>query len=364
MKVISSFFVGAITLLCLQSACSEKPKHQVLDLTDYDSIAVTIDYPILSSYSRLQPYIRNGEMYVVGYNHFEHYYDFINLSGGKHFSVELQREGADGVLTPSDFVVLQDEIVCKNQEGVIVVGMDGKVKHRLPMQELVHPENVYSATPRTATLGNYNYWDADGNRVFIPLYPLVSGVPAGKIYDAEKHTLEPLPFSYPDSIQQAIQSLGSLSAPSVNGDADRIVYNYPISSKVYLYDWKTKDTKVIDMRSLTVSNELDISEFNIPDQKGRFTKEMLSSRFNWVHYHAESGRYYRVHLASIESMKKMFDRKSYLMVYDEKKNETKEYLLPEDFSNVYVVQGDVMYVAYKKNTDDVFRLAKIELENL
>ena len=356
--------VLALVLLCLQSACSENPKHLVLDLTDYDSIAVTIDYPILSSYSRLQPYIRNGDMYVVGYNHFEHYYDFINLSGGEHFSVEMQREGADGVLTPSDFVVLQDEIVCKNQEGVIVVGMDGKVKNRLSMQELVHPENVYSATTRTATLGNYNYWDADGSRVFIPFYPLVSGIPAGKIYDAEKHALEPLPFSYPDSIQRAIRSLGGLSTPFVNGDADRIVYNYPVSSEVYLYDWKTKETKVIDMRSLTVSNELAISEFNIPDQKGRFTKELKSSRFNWVHYHAESGRYYRVHLASIESLKTMFDRKSYLMVYDEKKNETKEYLLPADFSNAYVVQDDVMYVAYKKNTDDVFRLAKIELEKL
>ena len=52
------------------------------------------------------------------------------------------------------------------------------------------------------------------------------------------------------------------------------------------------------------------------------------------------------------------------MVYDEKKNETKEYLLPADFSNAYVVQDDVMYVAYKENTDDVFRFAKIELEKL
>lgn len=358
------FSVWAIAFLCLLSACSEKQKHQVLDLTDYDSIAVSIDYPILSNYTQLQPYIRNGEMYVVGYNYYEHYYDFINLSGGEHFSVAMQREGADGVLTPGNFVVLQDKIVCKNQEGVVVVGMDGKVKHRLPIQELVHPENVYSATPRTATLGNYNYWDADGDCIFIPLYPLESGVPAGKIYGSEKQTLEPLPFSYPDSIQQAIQSLGSLSTPFVNGDADRIVYNYPVSSKVYQYDRKTKETKVVDIRTLTVSNELNISEFNIPGQKGRMTKEILSSRFNWVHYHAESGRYYRVHLASTESLKTMFDRKSYLMVYDEKKNETKEYLLPADFSNVYVVQDNVMYVAYKKNTDDVFSLAKIELEKL
>ena len=58
--------IMALVLLCLQSACSENPKHLVLDLTDYDSIAVTIDYPILSSYSRLQPYIRNGDMYVGG----------------------------------------------------------------------------------------------------------------------------------------------------------------------------------------------------------------------------------------------------------------------------------------------------------
>ena len=97
--------VMALLFVAFYTSCSKEVKHQVLELTEYDSISVAIDYPILSNYVRLVPYVRNGELFVVGYNHFEHYYDFVNLSGGKHFSVEMEKEGPDGVLVSSSFWV-------------------------------------------------------------------------------------------------------------------------------------------------------------------------------------------------------------------------------------------------------------------
>ena len=61
-----------LLLVSLHLSCSQEARHQVLELKEYDSISVAIDYPILSNYVRLVPYARNGELFVVGYNHFEH----------------------------------------------------------------------------------------------------------------------------------------------------------------------------------------------------------------------------------------------------------------------------------------------------
>ena len=79
MKIFQKSIV-ALHLVFAFASCSQEVKHQVLELTEYDSISVDIDYPYLSNYTRLKPIVRNGELYVVGYNHYEHYYDFINLS--------------------------------------------------------------------------------------------------------------------------------------------------------------------------------------------------------------------------------------------------------------------------------------------
>ena len=107
--------VMALLFVVFYTSCSKEVKHQVLELVEYDSISVAIDYPILSNYVRLVPYVRNGELFVVGYNHFEHYYDFVNLSGGKHFSVELSDENHRMLFIPRGFAhgfsVLSEEVV-------------------------------------------------------------------------------------------------------------------------------------------------------------------------------------------------------------------------------------------------------------
>ena len=168
--------VMALLFVVFYTSCSKEVKHQVLELVEYDSISVAIDYPILSNYVRLVPYVRNGELFVVGYNHFEHYYDFVNLSGGKHFSVEMEKEGPDGVLVSGGFWVNEDYIVCRNDAGLVVLGMDGKVRHRMPIEELLHPTDVYVNSFGGVALGNYDYVQNDGSRCFIPMISLRKSV--------------------------------------------------------------------------------------------------------------------------------------------------------------------------------------------
>lgn len=357
--------VMALLFVVFYTSCSKEVKHQVLELTEYDSISVAIDYPILSNYVRLVPYVRNGELFVVGYNHFEHYYDFVNLSGGKHFSVEMEKEGPDGVLVSSRFWVNEDYIVCRNDAGLVMLGMDGKVRHRMPIEELLHPTDVYVNSFGGVALGNYDYVQNDGSRCFIPMISLRKDVDVaiGKVYDAKTSSLELLPILYPDSIRNLYQ-VKSLITPYMNGYADRIVYNFPISSKVYCYDLKTKKTKVMDMRSETIPNAVDMEEFKNMDWFRRMKEEDMTSRFLWAHYSAKSGKYYRVHFASRENFEDDANNKRYLMVYDEKTGEIKEYLLPARFSATFFIHDDVIYFDFDGTNDEVLTFAKIDLMKL
>lgn len=368
MKIFQKSIV-ALHLVFAFASCSQEVKHQVLELTEYDSISVDIDYPYLSNYTRLKPIVRNGELYVVGYNHYEHYYDFINLSRGEHFSVKLQREGPDGVLTHGRFWVNEKGIVCQTHAGLVALDMQGKVQHRVPMEELLAPKEIYLARPRGSGLMNYDYAGSFESQCYIPLSPLKKDVDVaiGKVYDAETRSLELLPVLYPEPVKALFQ-VGTLTMPRINASGeDKIIYNFPYSSKVYLYDRQTQETLVMDMPSQTVPNELDMKEFDLSSWAEKGLKEMATSRFGWVHYSAKAEKYYRVHYSDrqgIGDLEENRNRKIYLMVYDEKKRTIKEYLLPTEFSEIYFIHDDVLYFDFDGTNDEVLTFAKIDLRTL
>lgn len=369
MKKIFQKAIVALHFVLAFASCSQEVKHQVLELKEYDSISIAIDYPYLSNYTRLKPIVRNGELYVVGYNHYEHYYDFINLSRGEHFSVKLQREGPDGVLTHGRFWVNEKGIVCQTHAGLVALDMQGKVQHRVPMEELLAPKEIYLARPRGAGLMNYDYAGSFESQCYIPLSPLKKDVDVaiGKVYDAETRSLELLPVLYPEPVKALFQ-VGSLTMPRINAsDKDRIVYNFPYSSKVYQYDRRTKEVSMFDIQSQTIPNELDMSEFEMADGVKKDKNELTTSRFSWVHYSAEADRYYRVHYSGRKDFSDLEEnrkRKIYLMVYDEKEQTTKEYLLPTQFSEIYFIHDDVLYFDFDGTNDDVLTFAKIDLRKL
>ena len=369
MKKIFQKTIVALYFVLALASCSQEVKHQVLELKEYDSISIAINYPYLSNYPHLTPCVREGELYVVGYNYFEHYFDYVNLSGGKHFSVEMQREGTDGVLTPSRYWVLENGIVCQTQTGVVALDMEGKVQHRVSEKELVDPDDIYLIRPRGAAMGNYDYEGSLGSQCFIPLSPLnkEADVAIGKVYDTDTRTLELLPALYPEAVKALFQ-VNSLTMPRINAlNADRIIYNFPYSSKVYQYDRQTQETFVMDMSSRTIANELEMKEFEISNAAEKGKKEMTTSRFDWVHYSVEADKYYRVHHSGYEDFNDMGAkrmRKTYLMVYDEKDHITKEYLLPSQFSGIYFIHDDVLYFDFDGTNDEVLTFAKIYLREL
>ncbi len=343
-------------------SCSEKSPREVLLLKEYDSLTISIDYPLLPSYGKLVPYKKGNDVYAVGYNRHLHSLDFINLSGGEHETMEFQREGADATLVPKSFGILDSSVVWNDANGIVLLTMDGKVFGRVSQKDILSPEGRYLIKPKGVTNANYSSLGVNGNEVFIPLTPQSSrtDVCIGKVYNVDSREMTELPLEYPDEILEHIDLIGGLSFPYIQSYGDKMVYNFPCSSKYFVYDKENGKTYCFNMESLSVTNEIDGKEYeNLPPRQ-KFEMESMASRFDKVYYNNMSQRYYRIHYAQKE---KLFDknRKMFLMVYDVQSDMTKEYQLPSTFSEEYIMVGNSAYFFNKDSDDEQIRLAKVDL---
>ena len=351
---------------CFFLACSDKGKiRKVIEWSQYDSLAISIDYPILSDYITLKPYLWNGEDFIVGYNHFNQSLDFISLSGKEHLSVELQSEGPDGVLKAIEFCQLNDKVFCRDDSGILVLNKSGKVISRILMADILTPEGKYRIRSKGISFGNFSSINSLETQVFIPLFPLEEAacVKIGKVYDGASHTIYELPMEYPEEIREHIKLLGGLARPQITAYGDLILYNFPISSLVYSYSRKNKTTEIFNMESLSVDNTFEFEKRKDNDLRGLFVNEMITHRFKEVHYCAEANVYFRVHYGAKESMEDK-QRSIYLMVCDESSENVREYFLPDSFREQYVVVGNQILFLCKDSNDSILYFAKIDVRNL
>lgn len=364
MKIRIMYIFATLTLLL--SACSPKGSvHEVKTAIAYDTIAVDIDYPILSNYVSLEPFFLNDKKYVMGYNHFAHSFDFINLYGGEHFSLELQKEGPDAVLKEARFCQLEDHLLCLDSSGLSVLTMGGKVIKKIALKELLSPEGDYLLRPKGVSLGNYISINSYANECFIPLFPNKgdSDVRIGKVYDRKTQSLTSLPMTFPENIRKDIKVSGGLSMPQIVAYKDVILFNFPKSSVVYQYDRNKGTVRNFDIRSCSVLSDWDEDKNDEDDVKGKFMNELLCSRFGKVYYSADLDLYFRVHFGARESLKDK-ERDIYLMTYDIKTNKIGEYLLPPSFSEQYVVMNDTIYFCCKNSDDSKLYFARINVGKL
>lgn len=346
---------------CLLFSCSEKPVNKVMSLVEYDSVSVNIDYPILPAYTELSSVVKDGTVYAVGYNHHLHSLDFVNLSGGKHYVVELQREGADAILPPVSFCLTGDCIVWEDASGIILLTMEGKVIKRFSLGN----EGVYLMKPFGVTnAALVNLYKGDGH-VFVPMtsVEMDENTFIGKALNLKDSTLDFLPMKYPQEIVGIAKTLGGLAFPNITDNGNKILYSFPCSSMVYVYDKNSGEMAGVDMKTYTIANQLDVEEFNTMSPRKKFEAESTSARFCEVYYSDNLGKYYRVHYGKKE---RLFDktRETYLVLFDKKTGSSIEYLLPRHFSEQYMVLDDVIYFMCINDDDSTFKYAKIDLKNL
>lgn len=199
----------------------------------------------------------------------------------------------------------------------------------------------------------------------IPLASLVEDgeVFIGKTYDIDEESHSFLPLTYPEDVLAKSESLGGLAFPNIQEYDGILVYNFPCSSSVYVYDIASERLNVLELNSITIKNSLgDKIDGNMSPRK-RFEAESMSARFDKVYYSSRLCRFYRIHYGEKENL---FDKndKVYLMSCDMEGKNVREYRLPFSASQQYIMYDDIIYYALENKVENVFLYAKIDLKAL
>ncbi len=336
------------------SCQSDAGKKQTFEgVLQYDSLTVEIDFPFLGTYQCLAPVFHQDTLYAAGCNRFTNNIDMLNLSGGKHREIVVEPKGPNGVQMPLIFRFDKGKFIVRDNTGMTVMGMNGKVIRRYPVEDLNPSVSTqYSHRPFGGDLAGNTLIEAYNGEALVPLTirPLLPTSSVGAVLDVEKETFRLLPIYYPEGIQ---------AFPYLMPCEDRLILSFHSTSQVYVYDRASKE-----LTNIRIGDSLEDGV-----KASRNNDDSIDRRrYREVHYSPKLHKYYRFVLGTGEwrgKRSKTERTPSYLVVYDEHTGESREYELPMTLSvKQNIVHDDILYIAFRNDADDFFKFAKIDIAKL
>lgn len=368
MKHLASYS-SIICILLLLGSCSGTQQKSVFKETfEYDTLAISIDFPYLSYYHTTALYANENGLYWGGYNHLMHSVDIFSLTDQCVVeSIELEPEGPDAILKNrvGSFMFNDSLLIFRGYENEIKM-IDRKYRTLYRKVVPFTPEENYRLVCKGLLPGQFEGGNAMrlyNNTIVTPVYPdgdptmedvLVTSVNLNNGY------VEHLPVSYPKDMEEDLSKYGSLTYPYLTVSADRLVYNFPYTSHVYVYNVKSGKTETFSLESGKTGNRSGQKpQTDSRDYLKGFEYESMALRFCETYYDEESGALVRVHHK--EKVTPVDKEVSFLMVHKSETGETLEYPLPSGFTTRYYVHGGNVYFQLNSGSDDkvCFAVAKI-----
>lgn len=353
-------------------ACSNSQKHILKnDKLEYDTISVPIDFPYLSFYYTSSLYAKKDRVFWAGYNHLAHSLDVVDITHQKTIeSLSLDNEGPNAILKNQigSFVFNDSLFVLKDFSNNLKFysRTDGAICRKVT---LFPSDEGWSSTYVGVLPGQFNNGFSMrlcGDTIVLPVFSKkenrMDDVIAISV-NVRSFNVEHLNIVYPKEMKEDLGGYGSLTYPCLSMASDRIVYNFPYSSRIYSYllDDNKVETLSLDSR-MTRNQAVSKPDIEKRDTRRHFDYENMSLRFGEVYYDEKSDTYIRVHYD--EKGSPFEEDKSYLMFYNCKNQQITEYSLPSCFSTRYYVSNGVVYFLLKNNSDDYLRFASINIEDV
>lgn len=338
-------------------------------ILEYDSLCVPIDYPYLGFYYQTAHYKSGNTLYWAGYNHMLHSIEVFDLTNRSIVcSFELEPEGPNGVARNmiSNFA-MNDSLLVFNTYNIgmkVLSWRDGKMRNTItPFSAEENYQLIFRGTLDGAYAGGFGMrWK--GEDVVMPIF----AKNRQKMDDAlalsvnlRTSETEKLPLTYPDGMKDDLGRYGSLTCPYFTVGEDRIVYNFPYSSLIYVFMSETGEVQTFAMNSNATPNRAEPKDANIKkrDIRKNVEYESMTLRFGEVYYDKASDTYVRMHFSARNEM--FSEQDLYLMVYRCRTGEATEYELPKDFSSRFFVADGCVYVLLKNHDDTHLRFATMKL---
>lgn len=361
-------YLIVLAIIILASCNGDKASHNFEESTlRYDTIAVSIDYPYLSKYTQHSAYVKHDTLFWSGYNHMTHSIDIFDITNLKACqSIQLEKEGPNSIIDVSNYIIEDTLLLFIDYQNNLNLysRLNNNVSKRISPVADTEYRMSYNGVLSGPYVSSVSMRLRESSLMF-PIFPIKDQTVDDLLaIEMNLSTLKQtyLPLKYPDEMKEDLSFYSSLSYISLMNYDDRIVYNFPYSSKVYVY-WKNNASiNILPMESKMTDNKT--RKLDSPNRRIRelFEYEDEALRFREPYYCKDYDKYIRVHHDYVD--KNTEQRESFLMSYNNTTKETIEYKLPTSFSPIYFVESNKLFFLLKSDDDSKLEFAVVELAKI
>jgi hypothetical protein len=326
-----------------------------------DTIWIPIDENCLGSYSFTAI---NGDFFY-GKNNFLNTIDVFDLRTKKTVrNIPIQKEGPHGIPMIDDFVVNDSLLIIDGRTHFFQVDFQGSIVQKIPKKDF-NVENKYEGYTidqlRPVSISNFRnlVYLSQSNELIIPLYNKsiqdlrlkYAGFCAVAVHLNTKN-VELLPIPYPELFKQK-RNYGNLDEIQLTVKGDSIVYNFPNSSEIHLFNRKTKRISDYTIDSKYTPNRSDVLDFHA-DRSRIMDHYLKSTFFHRIVYDPYRNLFFRLHASKCESDRFLEDRNFYLVIMNDSFEKLDEIVLPSTVYPIYNVTKKGLLFSFLKPLDEDF----------
>lgn len=326
MKYIGYFILLSILLNSCDFSLEKFPLNKYGEVIDTIHKQVIFssskDVLELKSYSTSSSWMKDSLEVVIAYNHRVHALDILNVNKMSIHSVHLFREGPNGIAgkISAIYPVAKDSIWVYDGINMFLLDNGGKVQRKINLgtrdeiligtnfamntSKFVYNKKRHSILYLAKRNGGWNIeeFNLKSNKI------VKSVLLHNSVYNEENS------FIY-----------ANMNVPNVTFRDDKVIYNFPYESSIYVLDLKTSYISIYGGESAYTNNIARTcnsnNDYSVWERHG-----IENPHFYDVMYLPESSLYVRPHLGGVEydlskSLQELGDNRTlYLMFFDENFN--------------------------------------------
>lgn len=377
LKNKSNYSLLLLTLVVtsmLSLSCKSKiVKKKIIKDVEYDTINIGLNENLLNSYTMHSAVSTvDGHEFFIGFNPKLNTLDLYSLDQEKYsHSVAISAQGPNAIPALLSFNFYNGHRFFESQIGFYLTNIKGEIVKKVPSKDI--EKYNYSLIFSGLNVNNFNRLSLDKkhHRVYFPVFSSLYTPIESEYYEQshigswnlETDSVEILDIPYPKFLKHDYYA--GLSIPYISVKGDSIIYNFPASSHVFIYDGLTRKLSSVNIESSYTKNKCPAIEKNA-DIGTQYRYRLESRQFFPVEYDPYRNLYYRVHYDEMPSDKLPFNRTLYLTIMDESFDVVKEIVLSDQLYPFFHVSRKGILFQYTMGLDGellTFLLLKPTLEN-
>lgn len=358
-------FIGIIILLSNCKGTVEKKDNA----EDGINRIAQWGFPVTDEY--LQTYVgsfcystifqENGKDFLSAYNSPLHSIDILNLTDKQPYrQLVLEKEGNNGILPLRGLAYHKGNFIVEDNAYYLKMDKDGKVVSRIEKDKLYSQLGNFGKmkTGQEMYWMAYNFFHFNNKtgEIAVTLYSPVTDekglcpIKVAVISSDDWSIKESFDIHYPDFMEKA-GNLKALNCVNLLPFKDKILYNYPASSKAYCYDRTNKSVKEYDFPSNVTQSFFTLTESGDDISAGYFFP---------LQYDSYRDCFWRLHYGYKTPEGTLWKKRPLVLTcISSDLKSAKEYSLPEDiqlYPNVLIAQRGILlpYLQGLTETDIYF----------